>query len=184
MNDDNPWQPGGTCHTWDKSKESWKKAQDGLPYLVCSDVGQASYDDLTKIKEGQYLSKGCGTQDIINTKTSLLPYQTTSKENDKKNKKHERKEKKKNRFHAFRKFKTNVKKKKLTVNIVCSIVIGILVSLLILRLKYPNTPIKFLHYTTLDNKTKKIIYSTIISLLILLCVFFISIANMKDGNTD
>jgi len=171
MNDDNPWQPGGTCHTWDKSKESWKNAQEGLPYLVCSDVGQASYDDLTKIKEGQYLSKGCGTQDIINTKTSLLPYQTTSKEKDKNNKKQERKEKsdrkKKNRVIAFRKFKKNVNKNKLTVNIVCGIVILILLLLLLI-----------LRFRTGNGVQAPNYYTIILLLLILLCVFFISIANI------
>lgn len=87
---DNPWMGnGGTCQGWDQNTQKFKEANND-DYIICSDVGQASYGDLHGSKKisDNYVSRGCGTQDIVNTKTSLLQRLVTPKNGIRKLEKH------------------------------------------------------------------------------------------------
>lgn len=82
---DNPWLGDkGTCQGWDQNTQKFKDANKD-DYIICSDVGEASYNDLRgpeKLSDN-YISRGCGTQDIVNTKTSLLQRLITPKKGSK-----------------------------------------------------------------------------------------------------
>lgn len=82
---DNPWLGDkGTCQGWDQNTKKFRDANKD-DYIICSDVGEASYNDLRgpeKLSDN-YVSRGCGTQDIVNTNTSLLQRLITPKKGSK-----------------------------------------------------------------------------------------------------
>ena len=120
---DNPWLGDkGTCQGWDQNTQKFKDANKD-DYIICSDVGEASYNDLhgpEKLSDN-YVSRGCGTQDIVNTNTSLLQRLITPKKGSKlqkhlrvkdRNKEISKEEKRKHNKHKRKKNRSRDKRRR------------------------------------------------------------------------
>ena len=120
---DNPWLGNkGTCQGWDQNTHNFKDANKD-DYIICSDVGEASYNDLhgpEKLSDN-YISRGCGTQDIVNTNTSLLQRLITPKKGRKlknhlkvkdRNKQFYKEEKRKHNKHKRKKNRSRDKRRR------------------------------------------------------------------------